>query len=264
MAGKTGRTVKTTLPALALTAAVLCAGIGLTPALSLAEEAGKPSSEKAKHAAPNNKSEPASSTAPQGETEEVTQAKAEYPPAVARLQSFIDRLRTLEADFIQRIEKVDAATPKESMGHFSASKPGMFRWDYRAPFEQLIVSDGKTVWYYEPDLLQATRADASRLNETPAAFLVSGGRIDRLFSWKVTEGDETTPPEVRLSPLKESAFQEIVVTLHPTRDELVGLVVEDTLGHRSFFTFTEMRFNQALSLDRFQFQPPDDVDVIDG
>jgi outer membrane lipoprotein carrier protein len=190
--------------------------------------------------------------------------ESDYPPAVARLQTFIDTLKTLEADFVQRIEKVDAAGPKESTGHFSASKPGMFRWDYRAPFEQLIVSDGKTVWYYEPDLLQATRADAARLNETPAAFLVSGSRIAHMFTWKVRPNKKWKAPDVLLMPRKESPFHQIVITLHPEKDEILELIVEDTLGHRSFFTFERVKINQSIPLDQFHFEPPKDVDIIDG
>ena len=102
-------------------------------------------------------------------------------PAMDRLQSFVNRMRSLEADFVQRVEDPSGGTPTESRGRFLTARPGRFRWDYKTPYEQTIVSDGHSIWFFEPDLRQVTIADAARMDRTPAAFLVSGARIGDYF-----------------------------------------------------------------------------------
>ena len=50
-----------------------------------------------------------------------------------------------------------------------------FCFDYRKPFEQTIVADGQTLWFYDVDLNQVTqRPQAQALGNTPAALLASG------------------------------------------------------------------------------------------
>jgi outer membrane lipoprotein carrier protein len=40
--------------------------------------------------------------------------------------------------------------------------PDRFRWDYRKPYQQVIVADGTAIWIYDSDLEQVTGAQARR------------------------------------------------------------------------------------------------------
>src|SRR6266852_9857315 len=62
-------------------------------------------------------------------------------------------------------------------GELFLRKPGRMRWQYSAPAGKLFVSDGKFVYYYNPD---ENRAEKMKLKETddmraPLAFLL--GRL---------------------------------------------------------------------------------------
>ena len=187
---------------------------------------------------------------------------AAMPEALKRLQAFLGNLQTLEADFIQRVVEVRAGVPAKSNGHISTAKPGRFRWDYQTPNVQTIVSDGQTIWFHEPDLEQVTVSDASRLNDTPAVLLSSGTELQKLFTWEVFTDKTLNVPSVRLFPRKSGTIQEIVLTLHPSRDELLKLITLDSLGHTSLFYFQNMHINQPIPAERFQFEMPPDVDII--
>ncbi|MBF0453478.1 MAG: outer membrane lipoprotein chaperone LolA [Magnetococcales bacterium] len=184
-------------------------------------------------------------------------------PTIARLFSFIERLQTIEAEFTQQVEEADGSMPKLSRGRFSAKRPGLFRWDYREPFEQMILSDGESVYYYEVDLAQVTKTRADLLEETPAAFFVSDRPLDQTFTLSVTEDATWKLPSVRMVPLTQGTIQEITLTLHPQKDEILNLVVLDSLGNHSRFTFLKIRYNQPLPSDRFTFSLPEGVDLID-
>ena len=191
-------------------------------------------------------------------------AAASGEDAEARLQSFLDETRSLDAAFRQEVQAADWGADELRVGRFLAEKPGRFRWDYEEPFVQNIISNGETVWYYEPDLKQATRAPWSRLEKTPAAFLSAGGRMRDSFQVMVVSNKRLGLPAVKLIPKSaEGAIVEIVVTLHPERPEIAELEMVDNLNNRSFFTFQEMRRNGDIAADRFRFTPPAGVDVVD-
>ena len=65
---------------------------------------------------------------------------------------------------------------RSAAGRLYLQKPGKFRWDYSEPSEQLILADGKQIWFYDKDLQQANvrNMDASLAN-TPAVLLSGGG-----------------------------------------------------------------------------------------
>ncbi|MBF0127076.1 MAG: outer membrane lipoprotein chaperone LolA [Magnetococcales bacterium] len=194
----------------------------------------------------------------------LAEEKKTVPPEVQRLQTFLDRLRSLEADFVQRQLDGEGDQPRESRGQFSAARPGRFRWDYTTPFEQLILSDGQKVWFYEPDLKQATHSSAGKLDKTPAGFLTSGKRLEETFTWEVVPGPDKDLPTVMLYPLQEGSLRAFAITLHPQKDEIKDFLVEDSLRHRSRFVFHNWRANPDIPAEKFRFVPPKGVDVIEN
>ncbi len=193
----------------------------------------------------------------------VTAETTEIPPEVKRLQAFLDRLHSVEADFYQRLLDNDEEEPKISQGQFSAARPGRFRWDYTEPFKQLIVADGQTIWFYEPDLKQVTKSSAERLDKSPAVFLTSNKRLEETFRWHVIPGPQADQPTIMLHPKEEGSLRWIAIALHPTRDEITDFMIEDSLHHRSRILFKNWRPNTKIPAERFHFTPPPGVDVID-
>ncbi|MBF0357401.1 MAG: outer membrane lipoprotein chaperone LolA [Magnetococcales bacterium] len=191
-------------------------------------------------------------------------ARAEaVDPAIERLYSFLNGLQTVEAEFVQQVEEADGHVPEVSRGRFSAKRPGKFRWDYREPFEQMILSDGSSVYYYEIDLAQVTKTSARLLEDTPAAFFVSDRALSKTFTLSVAEDKVWKLPSVRMLPKKEGTVTAIIITLHPQKNEILNLAVEDSLGNYSRFTFSKMHYNQPIEAERFNFTLPDGVDLID-
>ncbi|MEO5333106.1 MAG: outer membrane lipoprotein chaperone LolA [Magnetococcus sp. YQC-5] len=194
----------------------------------------------------------------------VTSAEAaDKPPEVQRLQTFMDHLKSVTAEFDQQALDADADQPKESHGQFFAARPGRFRWDYTTPYKQMLISDGQTVWFYEPDLQQVTRSSAAKLNKSPAGFLTSGKRLEEIFTWEVVPGPDQDQPSVLLRPLQEGSLHWIAISLHPQREEITNFVVEDSLNHRSRIRFQNWRANTEIPAERFRFEVPNGVDVID-
>jgi len=186
----------------------------------------------------------------------------ESQAAFNRLQSFLSAMRTMEAEFIQRVVNPSRGTPGESKGKFYALRPGKFRWDYQYPFIQNIISDGREIFFYEPDLKQVSIASWSRLNNSPASFFVSNDPLEAVFDWSVLPDPLFQYPLVRLKPKKPGDVQYIDVLLSPENNTLIKLSILDSMGNLSHFHFYKSRLNTEIPMDRFQFKVPPGVDIV--
>jgi len=141
------------------------------------------------------------------------------------------------------------------------SKPGRFRWDYREPYQRVIVADGKHVWFYESDLEQVTiRRLAAGLGETPAALLT--GDVAALDHFRLVDSWSSDDLHwLRLAPISaEADFS--TVDLGFGGGELRQIDFVDRLGQRTRI-FLSAIDRSPLPDDRiFQFKIPDGVDVI--
>ena len=101
------------------------------------------------------------------------------------LEGFMKSAKNGRADFTQTVTAPakDGQQPKvkTSTGNFEFQRPGKFRFDYKKPFEQTIVADGKNLWLFDVDLNQVTqRAQDQALGSTPAALLASAPDLTAL------------------------------------------------------------------------------------
>lgn len=177
------------------------------------------------------------------------------------LARFVDGTRTLTARF-EQLQTDDAGRQiASSTGRLWLERPGRFRWSYETPYEQLLVSDGETIWMYDPDLQQVTLRDADEmLAGTPAALLSrtlalqEGFRVEDL-------GGEGALQALRLTPKDDQAdFESIELWLQGERPE--RMIFFDTLGGRTDVTFTAVSVNPSIDDELFTFEPPPGVEVV--
>ncbi len=182
-------------------------------------------------------------------------------PGLARLQGFLDELDTLIADFTQDVVNRDLELVESASGQVVLQKPGRFRWDYREPFERVIVADGERLWLYEADLDQVTvrRLDEG-LGETPAALLT--GSVDVLETFEFLGSDtEDDLLWVSLGPRSEAGdFDSIRLGFDGLL--LTRLELRDRLGQTTRLAFSAVEQGTVLPDAVFTFAVPDGVDVI--
>ncbi|MGE0311405.1 MAG: outer membrane lipoprotein chaperone LolA [Lautropia sp.] len=180
--------------------------------------------------------------------------------AIAQLRRFTDDTHSARGRFTQQLLRQGGAA-RASSGEFAFARPGRFRWEIREPYEQLIVTDGRTLWFYDKDLEQVTIREASEtIGATPAALLFGSGRLDAAFTL-AEQGERDGLQWVEAVPRKpDSGFEKIGIGL---RDGLPAVMeVRDSFGQVNRFRFEAIERNPALAPDRFDFTPPPGVDVI--
>ncbi len=191
------------------------------------------------------------------------------------LENFVKNTKSGRAAYTQVVTSPakDGQTPKTktSSGTFEFLRPNRFKFLYKKPFEQAIVSDGQTLWLHDMDLNQVTaRKLAQVLNGTPAAVIAAAADLKGLQA----DFTLTSLPEkpglkdglqwVQAVPkTKDGQLQSIVVGLKTTGNgiELAALEILDSFGQRSVMTFSQFEVNPALAAASFQFKPPAGADV---
>lgn len=182
-------------------------------------------------------------------------------PSVQRLTKLLNQMSSLDADFQQRILDARGSRLQEVSGHLSLQRPGQFYWQTENPFPQTVISDGETLWLYDPDLEQVTvqQVDSS-VSRTPA-MLLSGDVTSMGEKFDVNRIRSGEAEEFLLQPKEEdSLFEEL--RLNFSQQQLVSLLLVDSLGQRTSIELFDRKLNTALDSDRFTFQIPEDVDVI--
>ncbi len=184
------------------------------------------------------------------------------------LENFVKSARTGRADFTQVVtgpaREGQTARSKTSSGTFEFARPNRFRFDYKKPFEQIIVADGETLWLYDADLKQVTaRKQSQVLASTPAALIASAPDLNALrrdFNLEAA-GENDGLQWVQATP-KAKEGQLLSVKVGFRGDELAALEILDSFGQRSMITFTRMELNAGIAPQQFQFKPPAGADVV--
>ncbi len=181
--------------------------------------------------------------------------------AVQRLRTFFDATTAMRAEFRQVVHDSQGRKIQEVTGTMQLQRPGKFRWDYHAPYVQIIVGDGRNVWLYDPELQQVTvRALDRVLGSSPAALLAGSRDIDRAFSLG-DAGKAAGLEWVQAIPHdKESGFDKVLLGFDG--DTLAAMRMHDSFGQVTDITFSAVERNPRLAPSSFRFTPPAGVDVL--
>ena len=143
----------------------------------------------------------------------------------------------------------------------SLKRPGLFRWHTDEPMEQLLVSDGKQVWLYDPDLEQVTiQSLDQRLTHTPA-LLLSGDVSQIRENFEITFKEGGSVVDFILKPKsKDTLFDSLRLSFR--NGVLNDMQLIDSIGQRTNILFMNVKMNEPLDNKQFSFEIPEGADVI--
>ncbi len=188
---------------------------------------------------------------------------------VARLETTYRETRDLKAEFKQAALNKTLNQTIEGQGTVWLKKPGKMRWEFKKPTPQTIVSDGKSLWIYTPELKQVTVSEApATLGAGPAgAFLMGMGRLREEFTIRFLNPANPTDANghavLDLRPKKrEPTLARLVVTVDPAESLIRTAVIYDVLENTVTIRFTTIEMNRGLPENFFAFTPPPGVAVV--
>jgi len=189
---------------------------------------------------------------------------AATPRDLTPLDRFLADLHTLRVTFTQQLVDAHGHALQSGEGTLIVQRPGKFRWEIRPGGDeagQLLVADGKNLWFYDRDLAQVTvKPAAAALSATPALLLSGGGDIRQSFevqSLPKADGLEW----VAVKPKSNDAdFRE--ARLGFAAGELKRMVLADKLGESATLIFGPAVRNGPVAPAEVEFTTPAGVDVI--
>jgi outer membrane lipoprotein carrier protein len=249
-------------------AAAITAGLWIVPALAGASA-----------------SPPPASPAPQAQQPGV------QPPSSAPtpLDRYLKDLKTLRVTFLQTVADAQGAEVGRSTGTLIVERPGKFSWDIHpqsvqqgantgqgavsgqgaaapqasAPGSgQLMVSDGRNLWYLDRDLEQVTvRPVTAALAATPAMLLSGTVDVHEHFTESLV-GMREGLDWVYVEPRSTEADFKSALFGFDAKGTLERMILEDKLGQVVTIIFQDVAVNVPVPAKELTFTPPPGADVI--
>lgn len=177
--------------------------------------------------------------------------------ASKNLADLLTNVTGVQAQFKQTVSDNKGDVLQQTTGQMTLQRPGKFRWETQTPSKQLLVADGKKVWFYDIDLAQVSVQKQQNTNHNSPAMLLSGSVTSIVRNFIITQQADS----FTLKPITKSAFFSSV-ELDFQHDQLTGMQIADNLGQTTQIVFSHVKNNPDLSDDVFHFTPPKGVDVV--
>jgi outer membrane lipoprotein carrier protein len=184
------------------------------------------------------------------------------------LENFVKTVKSGKSEFQQTVTSParagEAPRVKNSSGSFEFQRPGKFKFQYKKPFEQLILADGQSLWIYDADLNQASqRKQSAAFANTPAALITSATDLSALRNEFALENAPEKDGMSWVAARPKSADSTLqTVRIGFKGDTLQQLDITDSFGQRSLINFTSMQINLALPESSFKFTLPAKAELL--
>ncbi len=179
---------------------------------------------------------------------------------IQQLRNLLQPITSLSAQFKQQVMDADGFELQQSQGLFELAQPNNLRWIVEQPMPQQVISNGTTLWLYDPDLEQVIVQPFDASIESTPAILFSGD-LDRLDSAYFIR--QLSPGIFQLIPEQEgSLFNRLEIAFVDQLPASISLT--DSLGQITQITFSDAQLNPALPAVLFEFEIPAGIDVINN
>lgn len=175
----------------------------------------------------------------------------------------------IEAKFTQTYIGGLRGKKKQEHGRLWAKQDGRVRWQYEKPEPKFFIYDGTTAYYYEPLNSQVWVYDNFKDSKLATAlrFLIGQGDLAEQFNAAPCKthcglghaGEvvlELTPKEVLAN------IEQVVVVINKKTYQVRSSAMFDSLGYRTQFEFSDVKFHAKVADQKFVFETPAGVHVL--
>lgn len=186
-----------------------------------------------------------------------------------RVQSRYESVRDLSARFAQTTQSValgeGSGSESRSTGEVVFAKPGKMRWRYGEPDPSVVVSDGETLWIYDPELQEVQRhpVEEGFLSGAAVQFLLGQGNLLETFEVSAGSPCDGETVTLELLPREDASYERLQLRVERESGAIRGTTVVDLFGNRTEVTFEDVRTNTDPADSLFEFEPPEDARVLE-
>lgn len=183
---------------------------------------------------------------------------AVYADAASDLQSRLNKVNSFHAAFTQKVTSAEGSSVQEGEGELWLKRPNLFNWKTTTPDESVLISDGKTLWFYNPFVEQVTATWLKDATGNTPFMLITRNDASEWGQYNVRQqGDDfELTPKTAKGNLKQFAIN---VTSTGT---IKSFTATEQDGQRSTYTLRNQQ-NGAVDSSKFTFTPPKGVTLDD-
>ncbi|MDY4280510.1 MAG: outer membrane lipoprotein chaperone LolA [[Pasteurella] mairii] len=178
--------------------------------------------------------------------------------AAEELQARLNKVDTLSADYTQKVSDPKGKDVQQGSGKIQIKRPNLFRMENKTPQETQIISDGKTLWFYDPFVEQVTAnwvKDA--INNTPFVLLTSNDKSH----WQQYSVEQQADSFTLTPKDKKSAIKQFNIRVDAD-GVLKNFSTVERDGQANLYQLRNIT-NQALADSLFKFSVPKGAELDD-
>ena len=172
-------------------------------------------------------------------------------------------IKTLEAQFKQRIFISSLKKERDSKGEFFFKRQKGFLWRYKTPKVQYFLYDGKFIWQEEDDkpYVAKNKIDKEKTGGTFFDLIEDIAKIDELFTLKEQKIEENFEV-LQLIPKKEGTV--ISAKIWIDKQKLIKKIeIHEFTGNVNTIEFSSIKVNQSLDESKFIFKSDGKKEIVE-
>lgn len=187
------------------------------------------------------------------------------PPALQAVQAQYKKSAGIEAQFEQFTEIKATKQKKTAAGKIWIKRPNKLRWETLNPDPNILISDGKTFWFYTPPFEKGDRGQViiKKTAQVQTQFLnaLLSGSFEFGKNTKITE---KTANEYVLTPQKGTAgdVATATVTIGATSKKIENVIIEHTTGNKTEIKLKDISLTSKLEDKLFHYTADRNTDKI--
>ena len=171
--------------------------------------------------------------------------------------------KSFEAEFSQETTLAALDIRDDSSGRVWFSHPGKMKWQYLTPSPHEFITNGKTLWFFQPLEGQVSVSSASDFFKGGAggAFLSDFSIVRSFYEFRIkSSGPDTITLElIPRQPRPDVAAIEITVLKNSL--EIRQVLTRNQQDDTTKITFNQVRFTPSDPA-LFEFTPPEGIEII--
>lgn len=174
------------------------------------------------------------------------------------LQGRLNKVNSFHASFTQTVSAADGTAVQQGEGELWVKRPNLFNWQMTSPDESVLVSDGKTLWFYNPFVEQVTATWLDQAASNTPFMLITRNDASDWAQYNVTQKGDTfdlTPKNA------QNNLKTFSISVMPN-GTINGFSAVEQDGQRSVYTLKRQQ-NDAVDAAKFRFTPPVGVTLDD-
>ena len=190
----------------------------------------------------------------------------ELPPLLQAVKLEYQKSAGIQAQFTQMTEIKSTRQNKRAKGRIWIKRPSQLRWETLEPDPNILVSDGRTYWFYTPPFEKGDRGQViiRKKAQVQTQFLNSllSGSFE--FSKGSVEIEEKSNQDFILKPKSGTAgdVKTAEVEIDPSKHLISKVTLTHSSGNVTRINLDEIHLAQKLEDSLFHFTPDSNTEKI--